>query len=414
MSTTTNATAPETALPPNVFGIGDKVNFAGYADDVPDSDRVFTTGQILVITALPVITGYDENKQPVMNGYTVYAADNSGKPGKPGMVFEDEVTLEATAEQWGYDPNAAAKALKKGAKEAEKTDPPAAVTPPAKPAKPAKNKDATPAPAAPASKPPRKKAGTTEAAPEVPVIETEEKTPATGRRLASATTQPSVTTTMTPAVAAAVGDLTGLDLLATVDELVRRIDESYFTLGGTLAVVKDTKAYTAKKGKNGESLYDGKAGFAEYCEAQGIGYRKAMYQIEIYQFAVGLGLSEQDFNRIGWSKAKEIARLDIDASEVKKLLKYAETHTVGQVQEKIKKDILSDGTGGSDGRRNNRTGGVVMTRRTLALMPDQEGIVEQGLKRAKAMIGKGESGDPSDGAAVALIVEQWLQMLAAE
>lgn len=417
-ATATTAPAPQETTAAEAltyaFGIGDKVNFSGYADDVPAEERVFTVGQVLIITALPQVTGKDADGNDVVNGYAVADATT---PAKTGQVFEEEVTLEATAEQWGFDPNSLAKATKK---RAAKPEAPASSAPAPTPAKktpakkaPAKKADETP----PAAVPAKKQATPPAAASVAPAAATD---PATAeapkaRRLTSAEHQPADSAlTLTPAVTAVVDGKQGLALLSTVDELVRRIDETYFTLGGTLLVVKESGAYRSLTDRAGKAKFDGKSGFHDYCEEQGIGYRKAMYQIGIYEFAVGLGLDESDFNRIGWSKAKDIARLDIDADAARKLIKYAESHTVGQVQEKIRKEYLSDEDAAGSGRRNNRTGGVALTKRTIALLPDQNGTVEQAIARAKEMIGKSEAGDPSDGAAFALIAEQWLQMQAGE
>lgn len=417
--------APTETATPSPFGIGDKVNFAGYPDEVPADERVFDVGQVLIITALPQVTGKDESGNDIVNGYAVADAST---PSVTGMVFEEEVTLEATAEQWGFDPNALAKATKKaaakGAKPAPATPAPAPTPSPAPAAKKAAaKKAATPPPAAPAPAPPapkgKEKAKAAPATPAAPETATDTTaapaaTVPTPRRLKAADQQPTDNAiTLTPALAGVVDGKQGLALLSTVDELVRQIDETYFTLGGALALVKQTGAYKAVTDRAGKPRFDGKAGFHDYCEDQGIGYRKAMYQIEIYEFAVGLGLDETDFNRIGWSKAKDIARLDIDAAEARKLIKYAENHTVGQVQEKIRKEYLSDEDGTGSGRRNNRNGGVTLTKRTVALLPDQNGTVDQAFARAKEMLGKTEAGDPSDGAALAFIAEQWLQMVTA-
>ena len=136
----------------------------------------------------------------------------------------------------------------------------------------------------------------------------------------------------------------GGDALKAAKALVSKAEQTDFTLGGVLRHIHETGAF--------KSLgYDGKRGFDEYVEkVLGIQSRKARYLMTIYTKFAMLGVDESRLEAIGWSKAKELAR--IDEAELKKdfnkLVKYAEGHTRDELIDHVKTKYVVTTRGGED------------------------------------------------------------------
>ena len=96
------------------------------------------------------------------------------------------------------------------------------------------------------------------------------------------------------------------EALDAAKAVARQVDETNFTLGSVLN-------HIYAEGTHKTAGYDGKRGFASYCETElGIEYRKAMELRKIYMIYSQAGVDETPLFEIGWSKAKVLARLSLD------------------------------------------------------------------------------------------------------
>lgn len=126
-----------------------------------------------------------------------------------------------------------------------------------------------------------------------------------------------------------------LELATDLAEDSAHID---YRLGGVLYHVNREKAY-----KTLSDNYSGAQGFQTYVEAElRVGYRKAMYLIDIYAKWNKYGLDKEKVAEIGWTKAQEIARvMDEDNADI--LVELAENNSVSELKEAIRE--LSDKSG---------------------------------------------------------------------
>lgn len=99
--------------------------------------------------------------------------------------------------------------------------------------------------------------------------------------------------------------------LKAAKALVLKAEEAWFDLGGLLLEIQDRDLYV-------KAGYDeGPQGFHAYVEHElGVEYRKARYLMGIYEVfrdpRIVKKLTKTKFQRLGWSKAKEMARLGAD------------------------------------------------------------------------------------------------------
>jgi hypothetical protein len=122
------------------------------------------------------------------------------------------------------------------------------------------------------------------------------------------------------------------EALDAAKAVARKVDETKFTLGGVLN-------HIYSEGIHKTAGYDGKRGFANYCETElGIEYRKAMELRNIYMIYAQAGVDETRLFEIGWSKAKELARLSVDTlrSNFNALAEFAVAHTRDELIEYIR------------------------------------------------------------------------------
>lgn len=124
----------------------------------------------------------------------------------------------------------------------------------------------------------------------------------------------------TPSVKALIE---GGDALNAALSLVNQAEATDFTLGGVLHNIHETGIYKTLG-------YDGKRGFDDYVEQTlGLASRKGRYLMTTYVAFASLGIDETKLAEIGWSKAKELARIPGEAlkKDFDKLVKLAGTKT---------------------------------------------------------------------------------------
>lgn len=124
------------------------------------------------------------------------------------------------------------------------------------------------------------------------------------------------------------------DAVSAAKYLLVQEQRTQYTLGGVLKNINETGAY--------KSLgYTGKNGFVEFCEQElGVKYRKARYLINIYTTFQQIGVDEEALERIGWSKAAELARIPVDRlqSDIDALLDRASGGTRDDLIKHIKEN----------------------------------------------------------------------------
>lgn len=159
------------------------------------------------------------------------------------------------------------------------------------------------------------------------------------------------------------------DALDAVSSLRRRIEESYFTMGGVLA-------HIYYEGIHKSAGYEGKRGFSEYVEkAVGIDYRKAMYLIRIYTSFRAAGVDETQMGSIGWSKAKELTQV-VNMENAGELLELARTKSREDLVDEIQTRFVDAGDGQAAPR-------VSSTSFKVRLFADQAETVNRAIDAAK-------------------------------
>lgn len=180
------------------------------------------------------------------------------------------------------------------------------------------------------------------------------------------------------------------DALAAAQSLVDRAEQTDFTLGGVLRHIHETGAFKSIG-------YEGKRGFVDYCEQTlGIAYRKAHYLMTIYTAFAMIGADEEKLQQIGWSKAKELAR--IETGKLKKdfdsLIGKATEMTRNDLTAFIKKTYKVTTRGGGDQ--------VALTSFSFRLAEEDAEMVNSALTEAKTMTGEDDLNK-----AFAYIVGDW-------
>ena len=186
-------------------------------------------------------------------------------------------------------------------------------------------------------------------------------------------------------------------LLATAQELEAAQAKSEFQLGGVLYHFKKSGLF--KKIEKG--AYAGEGGWAEFIPAYfTMQYRKAQHLLNIYVTFTQLGLTEEQFTGMGWSKASKIVKYLPNLTEAKqaKLVKEATENTVEGLSEIITDKYKTGGTKGDDGE--------TVVRKTLRFrfLEEQGKLVEDTLTVAKDQLGLKDEGE-----ALLAIVTEWGQ-----
>lgn len=133
------------------------------------------------------------------------------------------------------------------------------------------------------------------------------------------------------ALAIVVRSAIGPETVDQITELVRQLrdasDCSKYLQGGCLAKLYNEKLWRKRKPD---------MTFMEYVEdVIGIGYRKAMYLISIYERATKLGCTAEQLDRVGWVKARTILRI-ATKEDVDDWLALAETQTSQEVERDVR------------------------------------------------------------------------------
>lgn len=125
------------------------------------------------------------------------------------------------------------------------------------------------------------------------------------------------------------------DICELAEALAEETNHKEYQLGGVLYHVRKTGAYMDL-----DQRYAEKGGFELYCEERlGVGYRKAMYLIEIYTVWNYHGLDPRKLTELGWSKAQVIANAMTEENK-DALIEAAESNTVRDLKDVVKEDFV--------------------------------------------------------------------------
>src|SRR5262245_59032035 len=121
------------------------------------------------------------------------------------------------------------------------------------------------------------------------------------------------------------------EMVDQITDVIRQLrdasDCSKYLQGGCLAKLFREKLWRKRKPD---------MTFMEYVEdVVGIGYRKAMYLISIYDRATKLGCTAEQLDRVGWVKARSILRIATE-EDVDDWLARAESQTSQEVERDVR------------------------------------------------------------------------------
>lgn len=190
-------------------------------------------------------------------------------------------------------------------------------------------------------------------------------------------------------------DTSALDAAKSLSD---KIQNTFWDLGGVLSFIRRNKSYQQIE-KNGENPYMSNEGFAKYAEEElGIGYRMAMYYIDIYESFSKCGLKDPSLVlAIGWSKAKEVTRV-ITPDNYEEWVDIAKESTREDLCASVKETRVKLNKG-----EDNTI--VKKTAFKFQVFQDQATMVVEALGEAKAVI------DTEDlNAALVHICTEWLSM----
>jgi hypothetical protein len=170
------------------------------------------------------------------------------------------------------------------------------------------------------------------------------------------------------------GDLAprSVEVREKIIEESTRLSESYQNLAQLLYEVYD----------NGYFIRYGCETFKEYCEKDGLHYRRSKYLVAIALMVKEMGIKWEDIDGIGWTKMRLLVPILKEQEKVGDWLELAKMHSVKELEALVKESKISS-VGISGGDR--------VVRLNLVLTPEQSQIIFDALDFAKKII---DSDDP--------------------
>lgn len=190
--------------------------------------------------------------------------------------------------------------------------------------------------------------------------------------------------------ASSVEHLDAESALKLIPELVDGVEYNNFKLGGVLCRMQEENWWKAS----------GHETFKSYLDAEhGLGYRKAMYLIDIYRNLVDSGVSWESVKNVGWTKLRVLAPI-LTQENAAEWVARAETMTTIQLEEYIKNVKAANGAGSTGGTSSSTSSNVVS--KTFKLHSDQVDIIEAALDKCK-----NQKSTEHDNVALQYICEEW-------
>lgn len=165
-----------------------------------------------------------------------------------------------------------------------------------------------------------------------------------------------------------VESLTKPKALHMAENLANEVEESYFTFGGVLKLIKEN------------SWFDGFADFATYVfEKFGFQERKALYLIDIYVGLVDTQIPWDKVKHLGWTKLKDLVKVPLTMDNLDEWVAKAEALTVAELLAAIK---AAKGGDADEGDTSTKTKDDIVTLK-FKCHNDQAQVIQQGLAKAK-------------------------------
>lgn len=164
-----------------------------------------------------------------------------------------------------------------------------------------------------------------------------------------------------------VGDLgpRSKEVREKIIEEAKRIDESYQKLAQLLHECYENAYY----------LRWGYSNFKEYCESEGLHYRRSKYLVGIAQVVKELAIPWEDIEGIGWTKMRALIPILQEQMDVGDWLELAKLHSVKELEALVKDSKL--------GFDISATGGDRIVTLSFKLTPTQAEIILDALDNAK-------------------------------
>lgn len=182
---------------------------------------------------------------------------------------------------------------------------------------------------------------------------------------------------------------TALRLATQLTELREQEEQTVFSIGGTLAYIKETEAFKD-------------AGFADmdaYVEgALGLKERSAQYYVKVYVELTAAGVTSKDIEGLGWTKLRALTGV-IDKTNKAALLKKAKTLTRDALVDHVR-EIKLKGKASADTTK----GPALVKVPAFKLHADQGTAFEAAISRAKLAYEVDNQGE-----ALFLMSQEWLQ-----
>lgn len=162
---------------------------------------------------------------------------------------------------------------------------------------------------------------------------------------------------------------------ALAKTLADQSDFSDFKLGGVLSVIQTNSWFAPYET------------FRAFVEAEfSIGYRKAMYLIDIYRKLVESGVPWDKVKEVGWTKLTALVDV-MTLDNVDDWVEKAQQHTMVQLTQMI--DAAKKGEPGeSDGQTVSNLATL-----TVKVAPEQKAVIKQAIDKAKAEMGDDTKSD---------------------
>lgn len=178
------------------------------------------------------------------------------------------------------------------------------------------------------------------------------------------------------------------EVLQTAKVLNQRVSSNYFQFGGLLAHIYFNKVYE-------DAGYTGEKAFDRYLsEELDTKYNRAMKLINIYVHFTSLGVDEERFTKIGWTRALKMLNV-AKPENVDDLITYAEAHTVDELDDHIQIEYKN---------LDETTGKKVKTViRKFRLVESEDQILKNALDRSSSL-----SGANSTEQALINIATEWM------
>ncbi len=166
--------------------------------------------------------------------------------------------------------------------------------------------------------------------------------------------------------------------IVAVKALLEQVDQTYFNVGGLLTEISESALHE-------HHGYEGTKGFHDFVETElGIAYQKARNLIEIYEVfrdpRVMKKLTASRLKKLGWSKAKQLARLGAD-----QLIEHWDAVWDMAVNGTRDELIAHIKTNYVVATRNSEK--VKVTRMSFALLGEAANTVTRALDQAKELVG---------------------------